>query len=49
LSNIDTIRREVAGAGVEVFVGGLKGRRNPIDRTRKMDYIRGLTRNLLSM
>jgi hypothetical protein len=39
LSNIDTIIREVEGAGVELFDGGLKGRRNPIDGTGKMDYI----------
>jgi len=39
LSNIDTIIRKVEGAGVELFGGGLKGRRNPIDGTGKMDYI----------
>ena len=39
MSNIDTIIREVEGAGVEVFDGGLKGRRNPIDGTGKMEYI----------
>jgi hypothetical protein len=43
LSNIDTIIREVEGAGVELVDGGLKGRRNPIDGTGRWIISEGLS------